>query len=339
MRASDFSPPPRRPYPAWIRYASYAALYGIGVPLVKTLDLFGKWPSQGLARRIRSKSTQAFGDYAPTQSDVIVCSFFKSGTTWLLQIATQVAYRAQAEFENIHHAVPWPDVPMPPMARLMIPLADPSPAANSPTGLRVIKTHLPRASIPFVPQARYIACVRDPKDVCVSGYHFMKALVYGPLAPSVESWVRFMFSDRFQYSWAEHLAGFWAVRHEPNVLFLTYEDMRRDHAGTVRKIAEFMGVALKPDELQAVIHESSFAVMRAAEGRFEPGQILPWTRERAMVRAGKSGQSGELLAPAQQRFIDDFCRAELARLGCDFPYDERYAVPAAPPQSAVRSPA
>ncbi|MEO8463932.1 MAG: sulfotransferase domain-containing protein [Gammaproteobacteria bacterium] len=328
MRASDFSPPHRRPFPGWLKYASYAALYGIGVPLVKTLEAFGKWPSTGLAKSIRSRTAHAFGDYRPTRNDVIVCAFFKSGTTWLLQMATQIAYRAQAEFDNIHHAVPWPDVPMPPMARLMIPLTDPSPAANSPTGLRVIKTHLPRSSIPFVPETRYIACVRDPKDVCVSGYHFMNALVYGPLAPSVEHWVKFMFSEAFQYSWAEHLAGYWAARNEPNVLFLTYEGMRKDHAGAVRKIADFMDVDLSPAELQSVIHQSSFAAMRDADGRFEPGRILPWTRERVMIRAGKSGQSSELLTLEQRRFIDERCRAELVRLGSDFPYDEVFGTAA-----------
>jgi len=47
-----------------------------------------------------------------------------------------------------------------------------------------------------------------------------------------------------------------------------------------------------------------------------------------MMRAGKSGGSGELLTPAQQRFIDDWCGAELVRLGCDFPYDETYGASA-----------
>jgi hypothetical protein len=170
--------------------------------------------------------------------------------------------------------------------------------------------------------------VRDPKDVCVSGYHFLKALVFGPLAPSVEHWVKSMFSDHTAYPWAEHLASYWTVRHEPNVLFLTYEGMRKNPAGTVRKLADFMGVALTADELQSVIHQSSFDEMRRADGKFEPGQILPWTEPRAMMRAGQSGRSGELLTPAQQRFIDDWCRAELTRLGCDFPYDEAFGAAA-----------
>ena len=43
--------------------------------------------------------------------------------------------------------------------------------------------------MPYTDDARYIAVVRDPKDVCVSGYHFLRSMLWGPLAPSVERWV------------------------------------------------------------------------------------------------------------------------------------------------------
>jgi hypothetical protein len=217
-------------------------------------------------------------------------------------------------------------VPAPAVGRLMIPLADPSPAARSPTGLRVIKTHLTKAQVPFVPEARYIAVTRDPKDSCVSGYHFLKSLALGPLMPSVAHWVDFAVSPSFPDSWAEHVAGFWAARHEPNVLFLTYEEMRKDHAGTVRRIAQFMGVELTPAEHASVVEQSSFAAMKAAGGKFEPGRVVPWGQERAMMRRGVSGGSSELLTPEQQQRIDDHCRRELVRLGCDFPYDAMFSV-------------
>jgi hypothetical protein len=52
----------------------------------------------------------------------------------------------------------------------------------------------------------------------------------------------------------------------------------------------------------------------------------PWVRsEGVMVRRGQRGASGELLSAEQQRRIDDYWRAELERLGCDFPYDQAFA--------------
>lgn len=329
MRASDFVPPPRRDFPAWVRYASLVLLYGLALPLVKLLELLGVWP--GRTPRPPPKFLKAFAGYHPSAHDVIVCSYFKAGTTWTLQMATQIAFRGRAEFDNIHHAVPWPDVPIPPMARHIIPLADPSPAARSPTGLRVIKTHLSRSHVPFVPEARYIVVTRDPKDCCVSGYLFLQALALGPLMPTVAHWVDYMLSSRFTPPWPEHLASYWALRHERNVLLLTYEEMKQDHAGAVRKIAQFMGVDLAPTELAAIVEQSSFAAMKNAVGKFEPGRVVPWAKAGAMVRRGVSGGSNELLTPEQQRRIDDHCRAELKRLGCDFPYDAAFGASAAHP--------
>jgi hypothetical protein len=322
MIASDFVPPPRKPFAPWVRYASYVPLYGLALPIVKTLETFGAWP-RVISRRAH-RNISPFADYEPSAGDVFVCAYFKSGTTWTLQMATQVAFRGRAEFANIHHVVPWPDVPMPPMSRLMIPLADPSPLARSPTGRRVIKTHLARNDIPFVPEARYLAVVRDLKDVCVSGYHFLKSMAFGPLMPSVARWVDYMLSADFRPSWAEHLASYWAVRDQPNVLFLTYEQMRKDHVGAVRRIADFMGVELSSTELASVVEQSTFAAMKAGGARFEPGRVVPWGKEQSMLRRGESGKSSELLTAEQQARVDDWCRAELARLGCDFPYNEAF---------------
>ena len=322
MRASDFVAPPRRSFPAWARWVSYIPLYGLMLPLIKGLELVGLWPKL-IARRPFGPEV-VFRDYTPSAHDVFVCSYFKAGTTWTLQMATQIAFRGEAEFDNLHHAVPWPDMAMPAMQRHMIPLADPSPAARSPTGLRVIKTHLTRAHVPFVPEARYIVVTRDPKDCCVSGYHFLRALVLGPLMPSVARWVDFMFSRDFTDSWPEHVAGYWRERNLPNVLFLTYEEMRADHMGAVRRMAAFMGVDLTLGEIENVVRQSSFAVMKAAGSKFEPGQALPWSAESAMMRKGASGGSSELLTPQQQQQIDDYCRRELVRLGCDFPYDAAF---------------
>lgn len=45
-----------------------------------------------------------------------------------------------------------------------------------------------------------------------------------------------MYMDYF-----DHLLPWYEIRHKPNVLFLTYEDMKRDTALNVLKIADFLG--------------------------------------------------------------------------------------------------
>jgi hypothetical protein len=146
------------------------------------------------------------------------------------------------------------------------------------------------------------------------------------MMPSVETWVKFFFTKGFPFcSWAEHVEGFWRLRDRANVLFLTYEEMKQDLAGTVRRIAAFLEIELSPEELEAVVEQASFPHMKQIEHKFGSGMFTPWSRvEGTMIRRGERAASGELLTPAQQQRIDDHCRAELERLDCDFPYATRY---------------
>ncbi len=50
--------------------------------------------------------------------------------------------------------------------------------------------------------------------------------------------------------------------------------------------------------------------------------MTPWGPDSTMIRKGVVGGSSELLSPVQQRQVDDYFRAELKRLGSDFPYEE-----------------
>jgi len=276
-----------------------------------------------MAARRRRRLRWDFGDYQPTAHDVIACVYFKSGTNWLMQIATQVIHRGKAEFEHVHDLVPWPDSPVRDYA---VPLSDEEAWKNCPTGLRVIKTHLEAGRVPYSSEARYICVVRDPKDAFVSAYHFARAEGMGPMMPSVENFLELFLSPTFAFSpWAEFLNGYWRMRDRENVLFMTYEEMKKDLPGTVRKIAGLLKIALTEEEVQAVVKQSSFDHMKQIEEKFETGMMVPWAKPRgAMIRRGQARGAGELLTAAQQKRIDDHFRTELQRLECDFPYDEMY---------------
>ena len=315
LRRKSFSP--------WVRYPSLVLLYVLLVPLAKFFEVTGQWQSMA-ASRARRFPLPGFGDYQPTAHDVFACVYFKSGTNWLMQILVQVTHRGAAEFEHIHDLVPWPDSPDPHYA---VALQDEAAWRNSPTGLRVIKTHQDFTRVPYSSQARYIWVVRDPKDVCVSAYHFFKAEGMGPMTPSVKNFVSYFLSPNFTFhTWAQFVDGCWRARDRENVLFLTYEEMKQDLRGTVRRIAAHLKVALSDDEVDAVVRKSSFEHMKKIEDKFETGMMVPWAKPRgAMIRRGQHKGSDELLTPALQQKIDDHCRAELKRLGCDFPYDATYA--------------
>lgn len=323
-----------RTWPAAVRYPVLELTWMFLKPALWAIDKAGWFEPLWLAVGRRMRETfiggYDFGDYRPTGRDVVVCAYPKARQNWTMQIAT----RGTGEFRHIHEVVPWPDWAKPDM---VVPLCDARAWRAAPTGLRVIKTHLEWDRLPYSLEARYICVLRDPKDAFVSSYFFIRDVIFGPLMPSVSVWLRMFCEGTVPFSWSAHVDGAWKNRHLSNVLVLTYEDMKQDLAAAVRTIAAFMGVALTRDEFAWVCEKSSFAAMKSMKHKFTPPALSPWAAStRWMLRRGESGGSSELLSVRQQRVIDDHCRADLRRLGSDFPYDEVWgAASYVPVQPAV----
>jgi len=276
-----------------------------------------------VSKQFYVRMEEAFTGYHPTANDVFVCSYFKSGTNWMMQIAHQIANRGQGRYEHVHDVIAWPDAPI---KELAVSLSADYPMSQSKTGLRVIKTHSEAHSVPYDEQAKYVCVVRDPKDVFVSSYFYVRSIILGNLMPSVPAWLEVFLSDSAMHGeWANFLHGYWQWRNRSNVLFLTFEDMKNDLPGVIRMIATLMGVTLTPDEFERVVYFSSYKHMKSIDHKFTPGRISPFSLpEVHMIRSGHKGNSSELLTPHEQARINEHCRQSLQNIGCDFPYDIHY---------------
>ncbi len=280
----------------------------------------------------RKSAEKAFKDYCPDLGDVFVCTYPKSGTNWMMQMAHQIIFHGEGEYENILDVISWPDMGPRGNSRFCIPLASKAVQQLSPEHKRVIKTHLSTDYVPYNEKARYIVVIRDPKEVFVSSYHFV-ASTFAPLMPSPKKWFELYLTDAFPLSfgssWAKHAAGYWALHDKPNVLILSYAGMKKDLPGTISKVAEFLGVDLSPAAFARVQEKCTFAYMKKIDEKFipMPKGSLPWG-DMEMMREGKSGNSSEMISMEQQRQIDAHFRAELTALGSTLPYEE-FARPAA----------
>jgi hypothetical protein len=95
----------------------------------------------------------------------------------------------------------------------------------------------------------------------------------GALAPGVEAFEEWYSSKDLMWwgTWPEHVAGWWnRAERQGNVLFLYFEDMKRDLPGTIRQVAAFLGVAaLSETEVAAVTEKCGFEYMQRYQDMFE----------------------------------------------------------------------
>jgi hypothetical protein len=319
----------RKPAPLPARIIAGAWMQCVVAPIVWGTERLGVTEKMLGGFNVRREQEFAkknpFRGYTPGPQDVFVMTYAKSGTNWMMQIAWQLIHHGKGEYDHIHSVVPWPDAPLtaPMMGDYAIPLELATAWQTAPERKRVIKTHFNWELLPYSDQAKYIAVVRDPKDVFVSAYHFLHGGL-GSAMPSVDTMYRLFVTGKFFLggSWPANAAGYWGQRDRGNVLVMSYKAMKRDLEGTVRQVAAFLDIKVPDDVIREVCAKSSFEYMKPIDHKFATFQSVPWRNRAQMIRTGKQGGSGEMLSAEQQRAIDEHCIAELKRLGSDLPYEE-----------------
>ena len=287
----------RTPPPLAMRLFFATMLFAMGPVfwLLQRFKLDGKlFAAMRAQQRQELLTKNPFKGYQPTEHDVFVVTYVKSGTNWMMQLAHQLLFHGKGDYEHIHCVVAWPDTDlMGPMRGYAIPLRDPRVWQASPEGKRVIKTHFRWEDVPYSPAAKYIIVIRDPKDVFVSSYHFF--VKKGPLSftgLSVAGWLEHFLSDQFFMggSWGSTTAAYWAQRDKPNVLICSFKEMRRDLAGSVQRVASFLGVDASPEIVRRVTELSSFDYMKTHRRQVQHGQVPVARRARRDDAEGRRGE-------------------------------------------------
>jgi aryl sulfotransferase len=205
----------------------------------------------------------------------------KCGTTWMQQVVYEVLNRGRGnlvESGTAMYAVsPWLE------GRKSVPL-EAAPLIGSERPARIVKTHFPAQLCPSASAARYIYVARHPVSCFASCIDFIVTNV-GGMAPPAEAFEAWYCSPDLMWwgTWPDHMKGWWdRSTREGNVLFLFFEDMKRDLPGTVRKVTAFLGMApLSEAELAQVVEKSGFAYMQRHQDNFEmhPPHILQTNAE------------------------------------------------------------
>jgi hypothetical protein len=131
-----------------------------------------------------------------------------------------------------------------------------------------------------------------------------------------------VYFDRFLYDrrgWFSFVEGWWKNRQLPNVLFLTYRELKQDLPGQLSRISEFLGLKRSPQELARAVERSSFEYMKKHEDKFHHNRGIEWlnrSRETpGFIRKGKLSEGKATLTDDQRRRFRAKYAAKLAYTG------------------------
>jgi hypothetical protein len=142
----------------------------------------------------------------------------------------------------------------------------------------------------------------------------MEGWVNEPGAISIDEFVReFYLPAGLEGGYWAHLMGWWAARDEDDVLLLAFEDIKADHGGAVRRVADFLGLELSAAALELTTEQSTFDFMKRHERQFDDHLVaearnaamgVPAEARSTKVRAGKVGGHSGVLGDAALALLD-----------------------------------
>jgi hypothetical protein len=218
--------------------------------------------------------------FAPRPSDVFIATYPKCGTTLMQQIVHGLRTHGDMDFEDISGVVPWLELALD---------CGMDPTHEQRADPRAFKTHLDWEGLPKGGKAIYL--LREPEATLVSFYHFFSGWFFEPGALDLETFaLEFVLAREGAGDYWTHLVSWWPHRKEPDVLYLFYEDVVRDLVGTVRLVAEFIGVETGDDRLEVATRQAGLDFMRRYPDRWED-RLLRQKRNHVMGLPATAGST------------------------------------------------
>ncbi|KAH6886262.1 P-loop containing nucleoside triphosphate hydrolase protein [Thelonectria olida] len=229
-------------------------------------------------------------------SDICFVSYPKSGSTWLSYI---IVLLTGSEGTTLRNSLHWVESSWTyPRSREEL--------ENAPAP-RIFKSHMPYSmglgGVPARNPCKYIYIARNPKD-----------------------WEKLVWDHRLQMfldvkaqrdDWFDHVLSWWEHKDAENVLFLAFEELKRNTESQLRRIAEFLDIELSPEKLEEIRSKIGFSQMQKTQF-----SALKDVKEfNKFFRKGEIGSWKEYFTVAQSERFDQVFKERVGASDLDFAFE------------------
>ena len=247
-------------------------------------------------------------------TDVYIVTFPKSGTTWTQQVLHLLQNKGEQGDVPLIRAIPW-------VERVI--------AAGGEEGVKEIenmpsprffKSHSPVHLFPKAEEGAKIVVVgRNPKDTMVSMFHHAKSKVEFEFNGDWKDWYRIFLDGNCESGdWFEYTLGWWnESQTKDNVMFFTYEEMKRDPKAMIGRLATFCDIEADENLIDLVVEGSSFNAMKS--NTLTNCEQIP-QRGEPHLRKGQVGDWRNYFTVAQNDAFNALYDELMAGSGLDFEF-------------------
>jgi len=298
-------------------------------------------PSGQVLPRCFTRDEKEISELAVRDDDVWISSFPKCGTTWTQEmvwnIINNLDFKA-AKAKSLEERVPFLESTALLETRLMgkeqeavagTGQINSFQLVNNLASPRVIKTHLSIDMLPkevLAKKVKLIYVCRNPRDAMVSYHNHWR--VFAGFKENFDIFFKAFVGDVCGYysPFIKHVLGYWNRRRDPNIMFITYEDMKTDLQAVITKVALFLDKDLSETNITELANHLSFQNMKdnAAvnkEDVLEHMRKITGAEKGTFMRKGETGDWRNNLTEIQVKIMVDWEKDQLEGSDLEFTYD------------------
>ncbi|KAJ0447491.1 putative Sulfotransferase domain, P-loop containing nucleoside triphosphate hydrolase [Helianthus annuus] len=256
-------------------------------------------------------------------TDIILVTTPKSGTTWLKAILFTLLNRTRFPISQTNHPLLSnnPHV-LVPFLEIKLYLEHENPDVSSIMSPRLFSTHMPNVSLPksvHDSKCKLVYLCRNPKDTLTSLWSFTNKLRLQEMGTNSleEAFERFCGGVSMYGPFWDHVLGYWeeSLKNPEKVLFLKYEEIKEQPKHYLEKLACFLGCPFSLKEkkegvVDDILEICSFDHLSKLQVNME-GKLPSGENCNLFFRKGEVGDSKNYFSPEMEERLDKISKEKL----------------------------